>query len=519
MAQARGKKRQRIGELLVEHGLINTNQLKDALKRQAQVGGHLGSILVEMGHITTDDLLSFLSQQLGIPSANLLSKNISPELLKLMPLEKIKAMKVIPIGLSGNTVTLAMTNPGDVISIRDIEFSLGKKVVPVVVPSSQMEAAIQSISSHPEDFLKGEEIEKDLHKIEVEKAPPLISLLKHLSASPSNDMLLSAGSPPCLKLGGDIRRMPMASLTPYDCERYARELMQEKDWEDFVGTSDRDFAVTYPELGRFRINLYRQRNSVSITLRFIVDILPSLEELGLPSWINEHVLTSHGLIIVGGPPGHGKTTTLAAMVDIINMHRKCNIITLEDPIEYLHKHKKSNVNQREIGRDTRSFQEGLKHVFRQAPDVIVIDEMKNPESFAGSLEAAETGHLVIAALRSSNAVTAIETIIQVFPPHQLNLIRARLADNLLFLLAQRLVPMKDGKDRALAYEKLVNGESIRNLIRSGETQQIKSNVGGPAQYTALESSLARLYAADLITFEEGLRFSENKQLYKNKTKA
>jgi twitching motility protein PilT len=519
MLQARGKKKLRLGELLLEKGLINTNQLKDALKKQAQTGGQIGSILVEMGYIATDDLLSVLSAQLGIPSANLLKINISNELLKLMPFEKIKAMKVIPIKIDETSVTLAMVNPRDMISIRDIEFSLGKKVIPVVVPASQMDAAIQSITSHPQSILTGENIEKEVHRPESGYAPSLSSLLQSLVASPATDMLLTAGVSPSIKLSNDIKRTSTVPLTPSDCERYAKELMTERDWEMFSRIGDYDFAVTYPEIGRLRVNLYRQRNSISITLRLIVDILPSVEELGLPEWINQYVLMPQGLILVSGPAGHGKTTTLAAMVDIINTHRKCNIITLEDPIEYLHKHKRSNVNQREIGLDTQSFHEGLKHIFRQDPDVIVIGEIRDAESSAIALQAADTGHLVIATVHSSSAAATIERIINLFPPDQQYLIRTRIADSLLFVLSQRLVPLQNSEGRVLAYEKIVNAYSIKNLIREGKTHQIKSQMmTGTEEYSSLEAALASLTVSGLIKFEEGLRFSENKQFYKDLTK-
>ena len=187
------KKKQRLGELFVEQGLINTNQLKDALRKQAQAGGQLGSILVEMGYITTDTLLNFLSRQLGIPSVNLLKLDISRDMLNLMPLEKIRTMKVLPIDINESTITLAMVNPRDMISIRDIEFSFGKKVNPVVVAASQMEAAIQSLASHPETGLRAETIEKEFQKAEVKKAPSLLSLLKYLAGSTATDMLLTAG--------------------------------------------------------------------------------------------------------------------------------------------------------------------------------------------------------------------------------------------------------------------------------------------------------------------------------------
>ncbi|MBE0425668.1 MAG: PilT/PilU family type 4a pilus ATPase [Nitrospirae bacterium] len=346
-----------------------------------------------------------------------------------------------------------------------------------------------------------------------------MSLLRYLANSPATDMLLTAGVPPSIKLSNELKRAAMNPLTPGDCERYARELMSEKDWDDFLGLGDYDLAVTYPETGRFRVNLYKQRNSISITLRHIVDILPSLEELNLPSWIIEYILMPHGLIIVSGPAGHGKTTTLAAMVDIINTSRKCNIVTLEDPIEYLHEHKKSNVNQREIGLDTKSFVEGLKHVFRQDPDIIVVGEMRDADSFAIALQAADTGHLVLTTVHASTSVSTIERAINIFPPHQQNLIRTRLADNLLFVLSQRLVPLKKGEGSILAYEKLITSYSIKNFIREGKTHQIKSQMlSGTEEFTSLEASLAQLYNSGFITFENALLYSENKQFFKDMAK-
>lgn len=514
------KKKQRLGELLIEQGLISTIQLKDALRRQSQVGGQIGSILVEMGFITIDDLLNFLNKQLGVPSVNLFKVDITPELLKLMPLEKIKTMKVIPLSIDENSVTLAMVNPHDMISIRDIEFSIGKKVNPVVVPASQMEVAIQSLMTNPEIGIVGESIEKEARRAETKKAPKLMSLLKYLADSPATDILLTAGVPPSIKLSNDIKRASMDPLTPIDCERYARELTSEKDWEIFTQKGDYDLAVTYPEIGRFRANFYRQRNSISITLRHIKEILPSLKELNLPDWIEEYAMKTQGLILISGPAGHGKTTTLAAIVDIINTNRRCNIVTLEDPIEYLHKHKKSNVNQREIGLDTESFYEGLKHVFRQDPDVIVVGEMRDPESFAIALQAADTGHLVLSTVHANTSTSTIERIINTFPPHQQNMIRSRIADTLLFVIAQRLVPLKKGEGRILAYEKLINSYSIKNFIREGKTHQIRGQLQtGTDDFAPIDISLAKLYTSGLITFESGLTYSENKQFYKDLTKA
>jgi twitching motility protein PilT len=513
------KKKQRLGELLVEQGLITSHQLKEALKRQSQVGGQIGSVLVEMGVITTDTLLNFLSQQLGIPSVNLFKIDISPDVLKLMPIDKIKSMKVLPVSIDENSVTLAMVNPRDMLSISDIEFSLGRKVHPVVVPASQMEAAISSLTLHPEKTLTGKVLETATHKAEPRKAPPLSSLLKYLSRSPATDMLLTAGVPPSIKLSNELQRAAMEPLTPADCAKYARELMPDKDWDYFQQEGDHDLAVTLPELGRFRINCYKQRNSISITLRRIVDILPSFEELNLPEWIKDYLLMPQGLILVSAPAGHGKSTSVAAMIDFINSNRKCNIVTFEDPIEYLHKHKKSNVNQRDVGVDTKSFYEGLKHVFRQDPDVILIGEMRDADSFAIALQAADTGHLVITSVHAKNAPSTVERVINIFPPDQQNLIRTRIADNLLFVLSQRLVPLTTDGGRVLAHEKLINSFGIKNIIRESRTHQIKSQMStGSEDFSPLEASLAKLYASGLIKSEDALLFAENKQFFKDLTK-
>ncbi|NOY39208.1 MAG: PilT/PilU family type 4a pilus ATPase [Nitrospirae bacterium] len=515
MKAGRGEQRQRLGELLVEHGLINTNQLKEALKRQAQVGGQIGSILIELGFITTDDLLDFLSRQLGVPSANLFKLDVPPQILRFLPLEKIKSLRVVPLAVDDNSVTLAMVNPSDMVTLSEIEFSLGKKVEPVVVPALQMETAIKSLMTDPDKGLKGAVLEKEAQKSEAQKSPELLSLLRYLVDSPATDMLLTAGVPPSLKIHNDIKRTTMASLTPIDCQRYARGMMSGEDWEKFLRKGDRDFAVTYPEIGRFRVSVYKQRSSISVAIRHITEIIPSLEELNLPEWLKEYALKPQGLILVAGPAGHGKTTTLAAMIDIINTYRRCNIVTLEDPIEYLHKHKNSNVNQREIGLDTESFYEGMKRIFRQYPDVIVVGELRDKESFEIALQAADTGHLVLCTVHSNNSTTAIERIINMFPSHQQNLTRTKIADTLLLVFSQRLVPLKDGDGRILAYEKLINSYRIKNLIREEKTHQIRSQMQvGTDEFSSIDSALANLYREGLITLEKGLLYAENEQFFR-----
>ncbi len=512
--QIKATHRHRLGELLVEYGLIATDQLQQGLRRQSQVGGQIGSVLVEMGFITTDELLDFLSKQLGVPAANLFKLDIDQEMLRLLPMEKIKTMKVLPIATDDNTLALAMVNPENMMTIRDVEFTLGRKVSPIVVPASQMEAATKSLLSGSDGGLAGEDLAEETCDTEITRAPQVPSLLRYLAKSKATDMLLTTGVPPTVKIHDKLKRTSMDSLTPGDCERYAKELMSYKDWETFMRRNDMDFGVTYPDIGRFRVNVCRQRNSVSITLHHFAEGLPQFKSLNLPRCIKDFALKPQGLVLVTSPAGHGKTMTLSTMVDIINTNRKCNIVTLEDPIEYSHKHKKSNVNQREVGRDTASFPEGLKRVFKQSPDVIAIGELKDRESFEIALRAADAGHFVLAAVNGKSSTSIVERLICMFPPHKQKLIRMMLADCLLLSFSQKLVPLRKGNGRILAYEKLINSDRIQDMIREDRTYQIRPQTQlGAKDFVSIDVCLANLCNHGSITFETGLLHAASEQLF------
>jgi twitching motility protein PilT len=299
-------------------------------------------------------------------------------------------------------------------------------------------------------------------------------------------------------------------MTPAEVERYAQLLMTDDQREEFNHCHDIDFGITVPDFGRLRINIFRQRNSCSIAVRSVLDEIPTLESLGLPPWIEEYALKQQGLIMITGPTGHGKSTTLACLVDIINSKRHCNIISIEDPIEFLHRHKQSNVNQREVGRDTESFQQGLRRIFRQAPDVIVIGEMRDPESFAIALQAAETGHLVLTTMHANFSTSAVERIVDIFPTTQQQQIRVQLAESFLLILNQRLIPRRDGRGRILAYERLTSSTRIKNLIREGKTHHIRSQLNQSSDdFQSIDIQVARFAVDGLITAEEGAKFCDN----------
>ncbi len=381
--QKKNSTKKPIGGLLVADGLIKTEQLQQALKLQSQVGGHIGSILTELGFITVENLLYFLGKQIGVSAVNLFKINVKPDVINQVPLNKIKTLRILPITMDERTITLAMENVQDIMTISELEFTLGKQVKPVLAASFMMDAAIRSLAANPAAGFRGEECRRltEEERKSIRLPPQLTKLLNYLMKSGASDMLLTAGAPPSVRITNELKRLAMVPLDPEDCEGYARDLMGEDEWEKFLRMNEYDFSMTYPGIGRFRVNAFKQRSSISLSIRPMFEKAPSLESLKLPDWLKEYALKPRGLILISGPEGHGKTSTLAALVDVINSNRYSNIIMLEDPIEYLHVHKKSNVNQREIGRDTESYGEALKHVFRQSPDVIVIGEMNGAEIF------------------------------------------------------------------------------------------------------------------------------------------
>jgi twitching motility protein PilT len=510
------KSKTRFGELLLEYGIITQDQLQKALRRQIQVGGHLGSILEEMGFLDEDSLLSFLSKQLNTPSMSLLNARIEAKVLSLVPFEKVKDLKVIPVKDDGGTLTLGMINPNDFSAVQEVEFSVGRRIEPVVVPCNQVERAIALFEKqgYGNESFDGGLLKAKIPSVEGVQVPDARSLFKKVVEEKATDLHITAGVPPSLRIDNELIRLSMPAMTPEQVKDFAFNVLTEDQIKIFKRDKEIDLAVTIPDAGRFRVNIYKQRNALSFAARLIIDEIPSINELNLPGWIADYALRSQGFILITGPSGHGKTTTMASLVDIINAGRKANIITLEDPIEYLHKHKKSNINQREIGVDTESFAVGLKHIFRQNPDVIVIGEMRDPESIAIALTAAETGHLVISTMHSLNAATAIDRIIDIFPANQQHQVRMQFADAFLFVLSQRLVARKDGHGRILAHEKMINSFRMRNLIRDEKTHGIRSLMQVKSDdVSSIDISLAQLCRDGMITLEDGLKYADNPRYY------
>jgi twitching motility protein PilT len=510
----------RFGEILLEYGVVTREQLKKALDWQVHVGGRVGSILKEMGYLDDDSLLNFLSKQFNISYVNLFESKVPPGILKLLPFEKVKSFHALPIRETGTNITLAMVNPNDINAIQEVEFALGRRVEPSVVPFYQMEKAIRYFE---EEGYGNKEFDGSILKDRVvtieTKAPSVYSLLKLVVEHKATELHLAVGVPPGIRIDNEIKRLPLPNVTSEQMIEFIQEVLTQEQKETFARQKEIDFALSIPHTGRFRINIYKQRNSISLTARFIIENIPSIKDLGLPEWIRDYALKTRGLMLITGPSGHGKTTTMAAIVDLINSNRRCNIVTIEDPIEYLHRHKKSNVNQREVGVDTDSFSTALRHIFRQNPDVIVIGDLRDTESISVALTAVERGYLVIGTMHSQNTTTAIERIVNIFPEHQQPQVRMQFAETFLIIFAQRLIPGKKG-GRILAYEKITNSSRIRNLIREGKIFNIRSLMQAASNdVTSLDHSLARLYLNGEITFEDGLRFADNPSFYQDLIKS
>jgi twitching motility protein PilT len=328
------------------------------------------------------------------------------------------------------------------------------------------------------------------------------SLLAHGARLRASDVHITAEAPALLRIDGDLVPVPgyPDPLSSEWVEKTAFDLMTEGQRRDFLEHGEVDLAHATPGIGRFRTNVYRQLGSIAIALRYIPDRVYSLDELGAPPIARDLALRPRGLVLLTGPTGSGKSTTLTAMVDIINQLIPAHIITIEDPIEFHHESKKSLVHQREVGRDTKSFAEALRRVLRQDPDVILIGELRDPESISTALSAAETGHLVLSTLHTQGAAKSINRIIDVFPADAQHQIRTQLGDTLQGIISQTLLPLAQTNGRTIATEVLINTPAVANMIREGQVAQLYSamQAGSAVGMHTLDQDLRRLVSDGTI---------------------
>jgi len=331
----------------------------------------------------------------------------------------------------------------------------------------------------------------------------IVELLTYADEKNASDLHATVGVPPYYRINGQLLQHGNEILLPGDLEQMIKEVLPQNRVEEFEVKGEVDFNYSLPGRCRFRMNAYHQRNSCTLAARNITAEIPTIEQLGMPEVLKDLCNKPQGLILVTGPTGSGKSTTLAAMINYINMHQAKHIITLEDPIEYLHKHNKSIVNQREVGSDTKSFANGLRAALRQDPDIILVGEMRDLETISTAITAAETGHLVMATLHTSSAPTTIDRIIDVFPPHQQGQIRIQLANVLQGIISQRLFKRIDKPGRIAATEILVHTSSVANLIRNDKVHQLTNimQTNRALGMHTIDSSIQQLLAKRLIDYE------------------
>lgn len=343
--------------------------------------------------------------------------------------------------------------------------------------------------------------------------PELISALEQVLIQRASDLHLTENARPMLRVDGSLIPIGNGSLWSNEKIRTAiNSILTQSQLEIFERELELDFAYSISDLARFRVNIYQQRGAMGGAFRIIPTELKELKELGVPESVSAFAQLPRGLVLVTGPTGSGKSTTLAALIDLVNSTRADHIVTVEDPIEFLHTNKKSIVNQREVGADTHSFASALKHVLRQDPDVILIGELRDLETISVALTAAETGHLVFATLHTQDAPQTIDRIIDVFPPHQHGQVRTQLAATLKGVICQTLVRRSDGIGRAVATEVLVSTPAIANLIREGKTYQIISMMqsGRALGMHTLDQHLSELVTSGIITYEAALEKATDK---------
>lgn len=352
----------------------------------------------------------------------------------------------------------------------------------------------------------------------------LRSWIERMLERNASDLILTEGQPPVLRVVGDLVELEGKRFTSEEVRGFAYSLLTEEQQKTFERTLEMDSSFGIEGIARFRVNVFQQRGAVGLAIRMLPYQIPTLESLGVPEIVKKWLLVPHGILITTGPTGSGKSTSQAAMIGFLNQQKRYHVITIEDPIEFTHPHGTCTIEQREVGRDTYSFGEALKHVFRQTPDVIMIGEMRDRETLETALQLAETGHLVLATLHTGDATQSISRIVDMFPAEQQQQVRVQLSLTLIGIIVQQLVPQVDGEGRLLAVEVLEANPAVRNLIRKGDLQQVYSIIqtGSTEDMATMNHSLLRLFKEGKISLEQAMLFTtrqkELEQLVARETK-
>jgi twitching motility protein PilT len=500
----------RFGETLVERHVLSRDDLERALQSSEASGEPLPAALLRDGLVGSKDLTAALALSLGVRFIDFQDIALHQDAPTLVPAEVARAHLALAVDFEGTKLVVAFAEPADDEALSAVGAATGYEIIPAVADKGELARAIDQVygpaaGSGGTDGVAahGEGAAEELH---------VNQLLNEVLAMRGSDLHLTAGSHPVVRVHGEMRPLTnFPVLNGSQIRQMVYSIITQKQREKFENELELDTSYTLPGKSRFRMNLFLQRDSVGCVMRVIPYEIAEFEKLGIPPIVQEWASLPRGLVLVTGPTGSGKSTTLASIVDIINRERPVHIMTVEDPIEFLHQHKRAIVNQREVGEDTHSFASALKHVLRQDPDVILVGEMRDLETISTALTAAETGHLVFATLHTQDAPQSIDRIIDVFPSHQQQQVRVQLASSLQGICTQQLLPTTDGHGRVAACEVLVATPAIRNLIREAKTHQIYSmlQAGGKYGMVTMDMSLAKLVGSRQISLDVAREFCAN----------
>ncbi|HEY3724541.1 MAG TPA: PilT/PilU family type 4a pilus ATPase [Acidimicrobiia bacterium] len=503
-----------LGEFLIERHVLSRDDLAIATAESRRTGDPLPAVLHRNGLVGEKDLSAAIAETVGLRFVDFTEYPLHPDAATTIPEIVSRDRVAIGVGFEGTKLVVAFADPGDDSAVQAVGTATGYEVIPAAASRYEILHAIDSVFGpdrssapsleRPVEPGLGEEPE-GLHVNE------LLAMLLELKGS---DLHLTAGSPPVIRVHGELRVVPdVEAINGSDIREMIYAILTQKQRERFENDLELDCSYTLPGKSRFRMNVFLQRDSVGAVLRAIPYEIVDFDVLGLPPSVKQFAELPRGLVLVTGPTGSGKSTTLASLVDIVNRTKALHIMTVEDPIEFLHTHKRAVVNQREVGEDTHSFAEALRHVLRQDPDVILVGEMRDLETISTALTAAETGHLVFATLHTQDAPQSIDRIIDVFPSHQQQQIRVQLASSLQGICTQQLLRTSDGSGRAVAAEVLVATPAVRNLIREGKIYQIYSlmQAGGKFGMVTMDQNLAKLVQSGTVTLESALERCTNEE--------
>jgi twitching motility protein PilT len=501
----------RLGELLVSRRVLSRDTLHELLARESADGIHLSTLLQLENVVSDPDLMAAVASELGVPFADLAEHSILPDVWGMVPEDFARGYLAVAIERGATGLVVAMEDPGDEQAVSALEDDLGVTVLPAVAVREELLRLIEQMYGPGPEAGGDAKAWADASVDEDGPAPTtarpervrLDDLLNEVVRVGGSDLHLTVGAPPVVRVQGELRRMPgLPALNGSEVRRLVLGAFTQSQRDRFLAVGELSTSHAIPGKGRFRVSAFVQRDSVGAVLRLVPAEIPAAEDLGLPDEVIAWANLRRGLVLVCGPHGSGLSTTLAALVDRINGSRAAHILTIEEPIEFLHRHRKGLVNQREVGEDTATFATGLRYALRQDPDVLVAGELPDLETIRLALGAAETGQLVLATLRTADAVQTIERIVDVFPVDQQQQIRIQLATTLRGIVVQQLVPAVDG-GLALATEVLLPTPPVVECIRSGDSANLaKAILGGATSgMGTMDQSLAELVQDGIVDIE------------------